>query len=162
MICFREPRHCDGGEACGAGETVSFEVIDISGDVGIRAYGDCVEEALVSAGVGLYSLITDVSKIGGHLTRDVAIEAESLEELVVRYLNELVYLFDTHGLTGRKIDVLRYEEGAGGIRAAFRISGEEFNPSRHERGLLVKAATYHNVTCEQVGGRWRLEVMFDI
>jgi SHS2 domain-containing protein len=141
---------------------VGFDVIDISGDVGIRAFGGTFEEALVSAGTGFYSLITDASSVEGRLTRDVEVGAETREELTVRFLNELVFLFDTYGLIGRKIDVLRSPGGQGGMSAAFRVSGETFDPVRHERGLLVKAATYHNLTCEEVDGTWLLEIMFDI
>jgi SHS2 domain-containing protein len=141
---------------------VGFEVIDISGDVGIRAFGSTFEEALMGAGIGFYSLITDVSSVAGRLTREVAVEAETREELTVRFLNELVFLFDTYGLIGKKIDVLRSVGGPGSISAAFRVSGETFDPARHEQGLLVKAATYHNLTCEEVDGTWLLEIMFDI
>jgi SHS2 domain-containing protein len=141
---------------------VGFEIIDISGDVGIRADGPTFGHALVSAGIGLYSLITDLEGVEERLTKDVEVEAETREELTIRYLNELVFLFDTYGLIGREIDVLRFPGNQGSVAGVFRVRGEEFDPARHERGLLVKAATYHNLTCALVEGRWLIEVMFDI
>jgi SHS2 domain-containing protein len=45
---------------------------------------------------------------------------------------------------------------------AARLDGEEFNPERHERNLLIKAATYHQLSITQANGLWRAEVIFDI
>ena len=40
--------------------------------------------------------------------------------------------------------------------------GEEFNPGKHERKLLIKAATYHKVRIEKVSDIWEIDVIFDI
>ena len=40
--------------------------------------------------------------------------------------------------------------------------GEEFDGGRHNRGLLIKAATYHNLCLKQSKVGWEAEVVFDI
>jgi len=42
---------------------MNYELIDISGDVGIKAYGKDCADAWGNAGIGMYSLITDLEKI---------------------------------------------------------------------------------------------------
>ena len=41
-----------------------FEILDISGDIGLRSFGKTVQEAFVNAAIGMYSLVTDTGKIG--------------------------------------------------------------------------------------------------
>lgn len=137
---------------------MGFEVLDISGDVGIRAFGASREEALVSAGVGMYSLITDVDRVREKDAREIEVGADSLEGLLVSYLNELIFHFDTYGFIGKKIEV----SFVGALSVKATISGEEFDLDRHEQRLLIKAATYHNVRFARMGDWWQAEVMFDI
>jgi SHS2 domain-containing protein len=135
-----------------------FEVIDISGDAGIRAYGETLEDVFTNAAVGMYSLITDLKGIGEIKEITVTAESRSLEGLLVSWLNELVFHFDTYGFIGRKIRVKTLENH----RIVAKISGEDFDPERHERRLLIKAATYHQLSMEKKEGHWVANVIFDI
>ena len=74
------------------------------------------------------------------------------------WLNELIFQLDTHGFIGRKVRII----GLGEESVSAEISGEDFDPERHERRLLLKAATYHDLKVEQAGGNWTAEVIFDI
>lgn len=137
---------------------MEFEVLDISGDVGLRAYGQSREEVFANAGRGLYHLITDISAVEEKQDIDVGAEADSPEGLLVNYLNELIFHFDTYGFIGRRIEIRELNETA--IKA--KVYGEEFDIDRHERRLLIKAATYHNIKVARVNGQWEIAVIFDI
>lgn len=141
---------------------MKFEILDISGDAGIIAYGDNCEDAFVNAGIGMYSLITDLDKIKER--QDIEIEAKggSPEGLLVAYLNELIFRLDTYGFVGKTIemDFFSLQPSAYYIKA--KVRGEEFDPDRHERRLLVKAATYHNIRVEKINDNCEVEVVFDI
>ncbi|MGD0281324.1 MAG: archease [Dissulfurispiraceae bacterium] len=137
---------------------MQFEIMDISGDVGIRAYGTSIPEAYENAGAGMYSLITDISGIDESESIAFQVSGDSSEGLLVAYLNELIFRFDTYGFIGRRVEVT---DLSGGSMSA-RVHGGEFDPERHERRLLIKAATYHNIKIKQVGGVWEVEVVFDI
>lgn len=152
-----------------------FEILDISGDIGIKAYGTSCEEAFVNAGTGMYNLITDVEKIEEKQEIAIEIKAESIEGLLVKYLNELIFYFDTYGFVGKRIEVVGAElqtasrdsqklslSKSPNFELKIKVCGEEFDPDRHERRLLVKAATYHNLRVEGINGRWEVEVIFDI
>ena len=135
-----------------------FEVVDISGDAGIRAYGETLEDVFINAAMGMYSLITDPGGIEETKEIDVAAESPSLEGLLVSWLNELVFHFDAHGFMGRKIRI----ETLGNHRIVARVYGEDFDPERHERRLLIKAATYHKLSVAKQEGHWVAHVIFDI
>lgn len=136
----------------------SFEIIDISGDVGIRAFGTSLEEVFKNSAIGMYSLITDVKDVETKKNIAVSVESHSLEGLMVSWLNELIFHFDTYNFIGKEIDIRKINDKK--IEAS--VSGEEFDSERHESKLLIKAATYHRLKVEEENGRWKAEVIFDI
>lgn len=145
-----------------------FEILDISGDAGIRAFGKDLPELFENAAIGMYSLITDPDGIREVRTLDISLESHSLDGLLVSWLNELIFRFDTYGFLGKKISVSRVSpaeenfSGAASFSISASVSGEEFDPGRHEGKLLIKAATYHRLKIEKKGGRWETELIFDI
>ena len=68
-----------------------FEIIDISGDVGIRAFGKSIEEVFKNSAIGMYSLITDLEGVKGDKNISISVESNSLEGLLVSWLNELIF-----------------------------------------------------------------------
>ena len=145
-----------------------FEVLDISGDVGIKAFGDSRDEAFISAAIGMYSLITNLDTVEERQSISVSLGSGSLEGLLVSWLNELIFRFDAYGFIGKRIIVKEFNCEAGepagpqGCEFEAVIHGEEFNPERHEGKLLIKAATYHRLKVEKRDDRWEINVIFDI
>jgi len=135
-----------------------FKILDISGDVGLTAYGNTKEEAFINAATGMYSLITDPGSVLEKKVIRISVENQSPDGLLVSWLNELVFQFDAYGFIGKKIVVEHFSDNK--IKA--RISGEEFNPDRHEGNLLIKAATYHKLRVEKIDNLWEIDVIFDI
>jgi len=134
------------------------KILDVSGDVGLRVYGRTLEELFTNGAKGLFSLITNLSSLDARKSISVKVFSESLDGLFVSWLNELIFQFDTYGFTGRDVEVEMVNEN----RIEATVRGEEFDPERHERGLLLKAATYHNLKIEKKNGLWTAEVIFDI
>jgi SHS2 domain-containing protein len=137
---------------------MNYEVIDIFGDAGIRAFGADCAEAWGSAGIGMYSLITDLEQVGENKTVEIEVSSNSPEGLLIKYLNELIFHFDTFNFIGKRIEVTEFSESF--IRA--KVHGEEFDPRKHEQRLLLKAATYHNIKVAKSDSRCEVEVIFDI
>jgi SHS2 domain-containing protein len=146
----------------------NYEAIDISGDAGIRAFGDTSAELFANAALGMYSLMADPESVRATENIEVSVRHKALDGLLLAWLNELIYRFDVHGFLAREIVVTispsPRETEAGDREYLFgaSLSGENFDPERHRGKLLVKAATYHNLKVEQKGTRWVAEVIFDI
>ncbi|UCG78101.1 MAG: archease [Nitrospirota bacterium] len=135
-----------------------FEVIDISGDVGLRIYGNTLEKLFENASTGLYTLITGVSKIESRTSIKVKADGDNMESLLIAFLNELIFHFDTNGFIGNKADIHKLTDN--NVEAT--IYGEEFDPERHEGELLIKAATYHKARLERTREHWQAKIIFDI
>lgn len=136
----------------------AFSLMDISGDAGIKACGKTLKEAFANAAAGMYSLMTDTCGIEELREIYIEVESPSLEGLLVAWLNELIFHFDAYGFAGKKIDIRTIQDN----RLTAVLSGENFDAVRHEKRLLIKAATYHKLAIEQKNGLWEINVIFDI
>ena len=134
-----------------------IEQIDISGDVGLRIWGKSLDELFKNASTGMFNLVTDTEKIKETEQKEVSLEADNHANLLVQWLNELVFLYDTYGLIGK---VFRISIQGNMLKAT--ISGGIFDPETNESGLLIKAATYHGLSIKKVDSHWEATVIFDI
>jgi len=148
-----------------------YEILDISGDVGLKAFGKNMDEMFINAAIGMYSLITNLKLIKERKTVDMEVKSSSLEGLFVSWLNELIFYFDAYGFIGRRIEITEFTptltlplqgEGQGGGVLKAQVYGEDFDLKRHKSKLLIKAATYHNLRIEKIDDTWDAEVIFDI
>jgi SHS2 domain-containing protein len=151
-----------------------FEILDIAGDVGLKAFGESKQEVFVHAALGMYSLITNTDILKDQKSITVSVESHALDGLLVSWLNELIFHFDAYGFIGKRIVVAEFtpsltlppQGGGTGGDEAFRLKatvyGEEFDPEHHEGKLLIKAATYHRLKIEKKDHVWETEIIFDI
>jgi SHS2 domain-containing protein len=148
-----------------------YEQIDISGDAGLRIWGRDFEELLLNAAEGMSELITDTSGIKETEKKKIVLSSDDLEDLLVQWLNELVFLFDTYGFIGTKFSInpesklkpaVLENEKPDAVELEANITGGIFDPGRNERRLLIKAATYHNLSVKKTGSYWEAVVIFDI
>jgi SHS2 domain-containing protein len=134
-----------------------FKQIDISGDAGLRVYGKSLEELFENAATGMFHLMTSTSEIKDAEDRTIELKIDTCEDTLVKWLNELLFLFDTYGFTGKTFN-LRFK----GDSFTAIVSGGVFDPECSERKLLIKAATYHNLSLRKVHSHWEATVIFDI
>lgn len=135
----------------------NFEFIDHTADIGIIAYGNSVEEVFVNAAYGMFSLIADLEKVAEVIGHQVIAEAPDQEELLVTWLNELLYLFDAEDLIFSRFEIVDLRQQY--VRAM--AYGESVDPSRHNLKTQVKAATYHQLKLEK-GDEFRARIILDI
>lgn len=134
-----------------------FEVIEHTADIGIAAYGSDLKQAFANAAYALFSLMVDLKKVGDNLYREVEVTAENQEELLVAWLNELIYLFEVEGVLFKRFRV----DELTATRLKSRCYGEAIDPLRHKIRRGVKAATYHMLKVEKDNG-FSVQVLFDI
>jgi len=145
-----------------------FELLDVSGDVGIRVRAESLQELFVKAGLACSALMIDPLGVLDAVTMEVHAGAESedktradagtLEELLVAWLNELIYRFDAEGFIGRRITVLEFSPA----RIATAVAGQYYDPLIHTPGLLVKAATHHGLKILNTNNTYVADIVFDI
>lgn len=116
-----------------------FQLVEHTADTGLIACGEDLAGAFANAAYGLFSIITNVSRVRAAQSRVVTVSAGDIEGLLFNWMNHLIYLFDVEHLLFKRFDMTDFNEKS--LRATCR--GERYDPSRHELKLGVKSATYH-------------------
>ncbi len=149
-----------------------YEQLDISGDVGLRVRGKTLEELFENAAAGMSELITDASRTKETEKKEVVLSSDNNENLLIQWLNELIFLFDTYGFIGKRFNLsLQRPDNVGAaaenrnsypIRLEAKVSGGIFDPKINESRLLIKAATYYGLSLKKTDAGWEATVVFDI
>ena len=134
-----------------------FEIIDHTADVGIIAYGADIRQAFANAARAMFSLITELDEVEEIIYRDIELTAPDQESLIVEWLNELIYLFDTENIIFKRFDITQLNS----TQLKARSYGEKVNSSKHKLKTGIKAATYHMLRINK-GDGCRIQVLFDI
>ena len=137
----------------------TYEIIDHTADVGIKAYGKTLAEAFENAAKGMFDIITDKSEIEPIGQYDIKLEAPTLEQLLVDWLSELLYLNSAQNLVFGLFKVMELDEKKPKLYA--RAFGEKFNFSKHKIGSEIKAVTYHILEVKNKKPFY-VQVLFDI
>jgi SHS2 domain-containing protein len=136
----------------------SWEILDHTADVGLAAAGDTLGELFEAMSEGLLELILPERRVNPSQTREIRVEAEDPESLLVDYLGRLCYAVESEYFAVADVQVRRASETF--VEAELR--GESLDPQRHEIGLEIKAVTYHRLEVAHRDGRWHGRVIFDI
>ncbi|GAB6102004.1 archease [Thermococcus atlanticus] len=140
----------------------TWEHYEHTADVGIRGYGETLEEAFENVAVALFDVMVDVRKVEGKECREVEAEGEDLMALLYSFLEELLILHDTEGVVFSDFEV-RIEKTPDGYRLKAKACGEPLDYEKHGPKEEVKAITYHDMKIEQLpDGKWMAQLVPDI
>jgi len=140
-----------------------FEIVEHTADVAVRVCSDGRNRLLISLTEALRFLYAGERPLPVHDTLELEVRAETFEEIMVRWANEIIYLFDTRGRLVVDADEPVFRAGEDGIMTARgRVSICETTGIGFSPELDLKAATYHDLNVTQSpDGRWRATVVFD-
>lgn len=121
-------------------------------------FGADLHELFAHAAWGLFDLMTDAGRIEPRVSRDLTVEAIDLEDLMVRWLGELLYAYDTDRFL--TVNAVFHVLEPTCLHATLR--GEPFDAKRHPIDTEIKAVTYHQIAVERRDTGWQARVIFDI
>src|SRR5262249_17675859 len=119
-----------------------------------------LDDLFRTAAAGLFQLIVaNAAEVIPRERLHVALSADSLEELLIDWLNELIYQAETGHRFYSRFDI---KVTASPPRLAAEMGGEPVDPDRHVLDHEVKAVTHHGICLDKVDGGWVAEVIVDI
>jgi len=135
-----------------------FVILDHPADLGIEAHGKTLAESFEQAALGLMSIIVDLTTVEPVQSREVHIKAAEVEQLLVRWLAEILYLYDGQWFVASKFTITKLASDQ--LEAI--VHGENLSAEKHRTQLDVKAITYHQLlVCENEKGA-TVRVFLDI
>jgi SHS2 domain-containing protein len=136
------------------------ETFDHTADLGLRIRATDLADLFQAAAEGLFDVIVaNRDALRNVQAEQVSLAAESTEDLLIKWLNELIFRSETeHRLYGR-FDVTIDAEGQA-LEAL--IHGDPVDPSRHVLDHEVKAVTHHATSIVRDQEGYLAEVILDI
>jgi SHS2 domain-containing protein len=135
-----------------------YRLIDHTADLGAYFYGPTPEELLVNAGLCLFKIILAHPPKAGDETAHLEIEGTDHPDLLIRWLGELLYLFQVQELVPTAMDITLLSRTR--LLADLRLA--RLDPSTQCPIKDIKAATYHKVEFAPHHQGWRARVIFDL
>ncbi len=135
----------------------TYEVINHTADTGIKAYGDTLPKLFENAARGMRDIMVDPGTVRPVRQLNVEVEGKDVEELLVEWLSDLIYLFETQGLVPSSFKVLELDKQ----HLLAEVHGEHYDEKVHELRTGIKAVTYHMLSVKKDDG-WSATVVFDV
>ena len=143
-----------------------FELLPHTADLKIRVYGNDLKELFANAVVAMFQSIHPIAPECSYQndllvcpqlpeTRHVAINSIDLNNLLVDFLSEALYLSDVHDEAYLAVTVEQMTEKS--IKATLHgvsITGFEV--------VEIKAVTYSELEIKKVDDTWYADIVFDI
>lgn len=135
-----------------------FRLLEHTADMGVEARAGSCERVLEEMARGLATMIYGDSPAAVQVEAKIVVRAEDPVELLVSWLNEVVYWCEKDSLVPAAFQV----ESISAVELRAVISGEPFDPERHVVERSVKSVTYHQACLEEVPGGWYARVYVDL
>jgi len=130
-------------------------------DLAFTASGRSLAEVFHAAAEALLAATVERPEaVEPKLVRSLHFTDSDRELLLLRFLNELIYLRDAEGLVLRPQRVEYRAQGR--IELDAELAGEALDPARHGLACDVKAATAHGLALARVGDAWQASVTLDV
>ena len=137
----------------------AYEYLDHTGDLGLRVRGKTLEELFTNAAKGLFETIAVLDTIDSVTQVKINVEAESLADLMVVWLDELIFKHEVGEIFFKHVDILELSE----TQLAAVAYGERADFTKHVVYTEVKSVTYHQLFVQQASaGDWIAQVIFDL
>jgi SHS2 domain-containing protein len=136
----------------------TFEYFDHDADVGIRIHGASLPDLFLAGAQAVMGWIGSAPSPAQAVQETVSLEAERLDDLLVRWLQEVLYLFHQRHAYLTGAESIEFRDG--GVIAVVNASvwGDAHAAAYQE----IKAVTYHQLEVCREGSGWSARVILDI
>ncbi|MEM0066009.1 MAG: archease [Sulfolobales archaeon] len=139
-----------------------IKFLEHTADVYIEVCGESLEKAFELAGLALFEVMTDTSKVEPRVARVIEDRGFDMESSLYRWLEDLLIEYGRSNLVFSQIRVEYVKKEGDEYVFKALCFGDYFDPRKHEARTEVKAVTYSLMEIVQSDGRWILRFVLDI
>src|SRR5260370_40313204 len=114
-----------------------YGVFEHTADVGLHAYGSTLPELFIHAAQGRESLMVSPEQGDVQVSREIVVEGHDVVSLLIAWLNELDFLFDSEYLIFRQFEIYNLTE----TDLKRRASCEPYDAKHHDLSTAIKPLT---------------------
>jgi SHS2 domain-containing protein len=138
-----------------------FKFIEHTADIAVIAEGDSLEELFTASAEALVKSIAGKFISSEPILHDFMLTAETKEELLVEFLNELNYLTEVKKLIFSEAERVAISEKDNIFELNAKVKLKKLNPD-YTLENEIKAITYHQMKIEFKVGMYSTRIVFDI
>jgi len=135
----------------------AYRLLEHTADMGIAARGDSLAELFQAAAEGLRAVLSE-APCDETESQQVSLRAEEPGELMVSWLQEILYRFECSQFLAGRFNITSITETS--LEAT--LFGTRFDPHRHAIEREVKAVTFHRLRVAHEDGQWVATVYLDL
>ena len=137
---------------------LTYQIIDHTADLGIIVKGPDIKNLFIRAAQAITDLMVKGDISEKTAIRDVLVEGEDFPDLMVRWLGEILYLFDGENLIVNSIKI----KSISPTKLKSTLTLTSFETEHHQVIREIKAVTYHQISVDKTKDGWQAKVIFDI
>ena len=135
-----------------------YEQFPHTADIGIRVYGRDLKELFTNAAFAMFDTIADLEGLKSSVKQSFEIKAENQEELLVAWLDELLYNFYTKQLIFSEFNIKEISEKY----LSAEVSGRPIGANRNRLKTELNAATYSDLKIKRSDDGYSVDIIFDV
>jgi len=137
-----------------------YSYLDHISDVYVHICNDTLGGIFEDAALAAFEVMVDTRRVDGKTVKAVELAADDIEQLLYKWVDHLIYLFDAESFAVCRAHVKILEGPSPSLSA--EICGEPYDPGRHGHKVAVKAMTYSLMKISKIRGSWECYFVLDI
>lgn len=135
-----------------------YEQFGHTADIGVRAFGRSKKELFENAAFAMFDIIADLQGLTGSIEQDIKLSASNPEELLVAWLDELLFHFYTKQIIFFRFEITEFSD----TNIIAKASGRPIGANRNRLKTEIKAATYADLAIKKAAEGYSVEIIFDV
>jgi SHS2 domain-containing protein len=135
----------------------NWEHYSHTADMGIRGFGESMEEAFAAIALAMVAVNVDPKKIEQKQKIEVTCTERDRELLLISWLNSILYEMVTRKMLFSKFQV-EINDG----RLTGCAWGEKLDIKKHEPVMEIKGVSYSDLKVIQENGKWTAQCIVDV
>lgn len=130
-------------------------------DIAFEAKGKTLKELFESAAMALFDIMANPAKVGKKIIKKFSLEENSLENLMFKFLDEIIFFKDSDALVFNSSEVNAAEKNERFFLTA-TLHGDRIDYKKQELKVDPKAVTMHKFEVKKVKEGYIARVVVDI
>jgi SHS2 domain-containing protein len=134
-----------------------YRVTERQSALAVKVLGNSQTELFENAAFALFDVMTDIDKVDIKERMPLEVEGLDMDDLMVNWTRELLYLFQGSGYLLKQFDIRHANERS--VKA--EVCGERIDPDRHEIKKEINSVAYHQSRMQKTGDQWTAQLIFE-
>ena len=135
-----------------------FVFLEHTADIKFQAFGKTPEECFGNAALAINETECDLKSIAQKEKIEITAEAQSMEELLHKFLEEVLFKMETEEMLFSEFE-LKIDEKSNSLKG--KLLGEKIGNQKHEFKTHVKAVTWNSFFLRREKSKWVVQVVCD-